>query len=137
MSAPTDVAAIAEADAFEQAKADAQATAKPAKHDSGMPVAIPDIPAVDSGDDEPPSIPSVEERSMWSPGQVEESPKLAEARAAMMQTLMSSGQATRSEARAVGRVGDPGEAVVTRVARAASGRRCQRSIGESGRPHER
>ena len=63
-----------------------------------MPVAIPDAPAVDRNDDEdagddPPSMPSVEERSMWSPGQIEESPKLAEARAAMMQTLMSSGQA--------------------------------------------
>jgi hypothetical protein len=78
---------MAEAEALAQA----QARAKNMKHDSGFPVAIPDIPAVDGGDeeDEPPSIPSVEERSMWSPGQVEESPKLAEARVAMMQTLIA------------------------------------------------
>jgi hypothetical protein len=54
----------------------------------GMAVAIPDIPAIDGGDDEPPSIPSIEERSVWAPNQLDESPKLAEARAAMMQTLM-------------------------------------------------
>jgi hypothetical protein len=97
VNAPSDAAAIAEAEAFSQT----QAKAKELKHDSGFPVpggAIPDNAAVDGGDhddDEPPSmpsIPSVEERSMWSPGQVEESPKLAEARAAMMQTLMSNEQ---------------------------------------------
>jgi hypothetical protein len=50
-------------------------------------VAIPDIPAVDGGDDDhdPPSIPSVE----WSSKEMDESPKLAQARAAMMQTLIS------------------------------------------------
>ena len=90
VSAPSNAVAMAEAEAL----ASAQAKAK-SKHDSGMPIAIPDIPAVDSGDDagdEPPSIPSIEERSMWSPNAPEESPKLAEARAAMMQTLMASGQ---------------------------------------------
>jgi hypothetical protein len=68
--------------------------AKPAerdKRDSGLPVAIPDFPVVD-GDhaDDPPSIPSVEERSMWAGGgntAQSESPKLAEARAAMMAML--------------------------------------------------
>ena len=71
------------------------------KHDSGFPVAIPDIPAVDGGDDddEPPSIPSVEERSLWSSKEVEESPKLAEARAAMMQTLISSEKATAGDSK--------------------------------------
>jgi hypothetical protein len=79
VAAPSDVAAIAEADAIAAQK----------RQDSGFPVAIPEIPAVDGGDDEPPSIPSVEERAIW-PNQVEESPKLAEAREAMMATLMQS-----------------------------------------------
>ena len=59
----------------------------PSKRDSGFAVAIPDIPAVDGGDedDEPASIPSVE----WSSKEMDESPKLAQARAAMMQTLIS------------------------------------------------
>jgi hypothetical protein len=90
VSAPSNAVAMAEAEAL----ASAQAKAKE-RHDSGLPIAIPDIPAIDGGDDagdEPPSIPSIEERSMWSPNQPEESPKLAEARAAMMQTLMASGQ---------------------------------------------
>jgi hypothetical protein len=67
-----------------------------AKHDSGFPVAIPDIPAIDSAApgamsaeetaaEEPPSIPSVAERSLWAGN--EESPRLAEARAAMMAML--------------------------------------------------
>jgi hypothetical protein len=90
VSAPSDAAAMAEAEAFAQAQG---RPTKEVKHDSGFPVAIPDVPAVDAADaeDEPPSIQSSAERSMWSgtPGQVEESPKLAEARAAMMQTLMS------------------------------------------------
>jgi hypothetical protein len=70
------------------------------RRDSGLPVAIPDIPAIDADApesspgvaapvipavDEPPSIPSVQERSMWQGN--EESPKLAEARAAMMKML--------------------------------------------------
>ena len=82
VNAPSDAVAMAEAEALAQT----QGRAKDLKHDSGFPVAIPDIPAVDGGDEEeePPSIPSVEERSMWSPNQVEESPKLAQARAAMM-----------------------------------------------------
>ena len=63
------------------------APAPPAKRDSGFAVAIPDIPAVDGGDadGEPSSIPSVE----WSSKEMDESPKLAQARAAMMQTLIS------------------------------------------------
>lgn len=87
LSVPGDIAAIAAADAL----AHASETAALKKSDSGFPVAIPDIPAIDGGDDddEPPSIPSVEERSLWSSKEVEESPKLAEARAAMMQTLIS------------------------------------------------
>jgi len=98
VSVPGDVAAIAAADAFAEAKA--QAAAALPKHDSGFPVAIPDIPAVDGGDDdEPPSIPSVEERSLWSSKEVEESPKLAEARAAMMQTLISSEKATSGDSK--------------------------------------
>jgi hypothetical protein len=67
-----------------------------AKHDSGFPVAIPDIPAIDSAapaamspeeaaGEDPPSIPSVAERSLWAGN--EESPRLAEARAAMMAML--------------------------------------------------
>jgi hypothetical protein len=83
VAVPGDMAALAAADAFAEAKALA---AQP-KHDSGFPVAIPDIPAIDGGDDddEPPSIPSVE----WSSKEADESPKLAQARAAMMQTLIS------------------------------------------------
>jgi hypothetical protein len=90
VSVPGDMAALAAADAFAQAKA--EATAALPKRDSGFPVAIPDIPAVDGGDadDEPPSIPSVE----WSSKEVDESPKLAQARAAMMQTLISSEKST-------------------------------------------
>lgn len=89
VSVPGAAAAIAEADAL----------ANPPKVDShlegGMAVAIPDIPAIDGGDDadEPPSIPSMGERSVWSPSQIEESPKLAEAREAMMQTLMATAPA--------------------------------------------
>jgi hypothetical protein len=76
VSAPKDAAAFAEADAL----------ANPLT--GGMAVAIPDIPAIDGGDDEPPSMPSIDERSVWAPNQADESPKLAEAREAMMQTLM-------------------------------------------------
>jgi hypothetical protein len=89
LAVPGDIAAIAAADAF----AEAPAAAAAPKHDSGFPVAIPDIPAIDGGDheadNEPPSMPSVEERSLWSSKEVEESPKLAQARAAMMQTLIA------------------------------------------------
>ncbi|MDB4934790.1 MAG: hypothetical protein JWP87_1762 [Labilithrix sp.] len=101
ISVPGDAAALAAAEAI-AAQSEAPPVTKP-NNDSGFPVAIPDIPAVDGGDDGddvPPSIPSVrtgEERSMWSPGQVEESPKLAEARAAMMQTLMSNEKAIAHE----------------------------------------
>ena len=86
MSAPSDAAAMAEADAL----------ANPLE--GGMVVAIPDIPAIDRGVEgstpnleSPPSPPSPPERSVWAATSVEEneSPKLAEAREAMMQTLMS------------------------------------------------
>jgi hypothetical protein len=90
VSAPLDAAAMAEADALAAVQARVAEEAK--RHDSGLPVAIPDIPAVDGGDaadNEPPSIPSIEERSLWAAHQVEESPKLAEAREAMMQSLKS------------------------------------------------
>jgi hypothetical protein len=87
------------------------ATAKPAKPDdgaaagasgegierqeSGLPVAIPDFPVVEGPSDVEVSVetasipvPSVEEPSMWSGGvSSSESPKLAEARAAMMAML--------------------------------------------------
>jgi hypothetical protein len=54
--------------------------------DSGLPVAIPDIPAIDSADDdEPPSTPSAGENALWGP--TGESPKLVEARAKMMEML--------------------------------------------------
>ncbi|MBX3186331.1 MAG: hypothetical protein KF819_04915 [Labilithrix sp.] len=70
VSAPVDAAALAEADAL---------AAQARRHDSGIPVAIPDVPAIDGGEDAPPST---DER--------EESPRLAEAREAMMATLMQS-----------------------------------------------
>jgi hypothetical protein len=91
INAPSDAAALAAAEAVAVQSEKKSSGAAQLKNDSGFPVAIPDIPAVDGGDDEdaPPSIPSVQDRSMWSPGHVDESPKLAEARAAMMQTLMS------------------------------------------------
>ncbi len=92
VAVPGDVAAQAAADAFAAAKAEAGVA--PPSRDSGLPVAIPDIPAIDGGssdDDEPPSIPSVE----WSAKEHdEESPKLAKARAAMMETLISSERST-------------------------------------------
>ncbi len=89
VSAPQDIAALAEAEALSLAQKKAERE-KASGLDSGMDVAIPDIPAVDGGDEEPPSIPSVEERGVFA-SNVEESPKLAEARAAMMATLMQSG----------------------------------------------
>jgi hypothetical protein len=67
-------------------------------------VAIPEIPAVDGAEEEPPSIPSIpslEERSVWAVGTAEESPKLAEARAAMMATLQSDPEPVAVDARAV------------------------------------
>ncbi|MBS2013808.1 MAG: hypothetical protein JST00_13035 [Deltaproteobacteria bacterium] len=88
VAAPQDAAALAEAEALRlaQKKADREKT------DDGLDVAIPDIPAMDGNDDEPPSIPSVEERALWGGGATaDESPKLAEARAAMMATLMQTG----------------------------------------------
>jgi hypothetical protein len=111
VSAPTDVEAMAEAEASVRAQTDGATANRVEKSDSGFPVSIPDVPAMDGSDaeaeakearaaaaatpatTEEPSIPSIsiEERSLWSPGHPEESPKLAEARAAMMQTLMSSG----------------------------------------------
>jgi hypothetical protein len=86
--------------------AKAAAEAKPAerdRRDSGLPVAIPDFPVVDAAEqasEEPPSIPSVEERSMWAPGgaTTSESPKLAEARAAMMAMLDKDAAAKPREA---------------------------------------
>ncbi len=80
MSAPSDAAAMAEADAL----------ANPLE--GGMAVAIPDIPAIDSGvEASSPNLEPTHDRSVWAANQGEEteSPKLAEAREAMMQTLMS------------------------------------------------
>lgn len=91
VNAPHDAAALAEAEALQIA----QKKAERERTDSGLDVAIPDIPAMDGNDDEP-SIPSVEERGIWAGGtNAEESPKLAEARAAMMATLMSSDNAAQ------------------------------------------
>jgi hypothetical protein len=56
--------------------------------DSGLPIAIPDIPAIDAADDdaEPPSAPKLQATAnSWAPGS--ESPKLAEARAKMLEML--------------------------------------------------
>ena len=84
VSAPHDAAALAEADAL----------ANPLALDGGMAVVLPEEPAVD-GNAAPESTPHVgeiaasKERSIWAPANnEEESPKLAEAREAMMQTLM-------------------------------------------------
>ena len=59
------------------------------KQDSGFPIAIPEIPAVDAADDDPPSTPSLtsaQEQGIWG-GATAESPKLVEARAKMMEML--------------------------------------------------
>jgi hypothetical protein len=97
VSAPVDAAAMAESEALADVQARA-AKENPAP-DSGLAVAIPEIPAVDAGTPEPaaetgdptPTPAATEEQSLWATGPVEESPKLAEAREAVMQTLMSSG----------------------------------------------
>jgi hypothetical protein len=81
LNAPSDAVAVAEAEALAQT----QAKTPLERHDSGFPVAIPDMPAVDVGEDEHEPPPST------SNGDDEESPKLAEARAAIMQTLKSTG----------------------------------------------
>jgi hypothetical protein len=66
------------------------ATPQPSlKPDSGFPIAIPDVPAVDAADDDPPSTPSMtsmQEQAIWG-GAAAESPKLVEARAKMMEML--------------------------------------------------
>ncbi|HSO33515.1 MAG TPA: hypothetical protein VLT33_13370, partial [Labilithrix sp.] len=84
---PGDAAALAVADAL----------ANPLE--GGLVVAIPDIPAVDGGDevDAPPPTPlaSAPAQGVWAATPPEEeSPKLAEAREAMMQTLMQAGPAS-------------------------------------------
>ncbi|MFO0740336.1 MAG: hypothetical protein U0270_30855 [Labilithrix sp.] len=59
------------------------------KPDSGFPIAIPDVPAVDAADDDPPSTPSMssmQEQALWG-GQAGESDKLVEARQKMMEML--------------------------------------------------
>jgi hypothetical protein len=60
------------------------------KQDSGFPIAIPDVPAVDAGDDDPPSTPSMtsQEQALWG-GPTGESEKLVEARAKMIEMLGS------------------------------------------------
>lgn len=59
--------------------------------DSGLPIAIPDIPAIDSADDvdDAPATPSAQEQALWGPAG--ESPKLVEARAKMMEMLGTPG----------------------------------------------
>ncbi|MBX3217597.1 MAG: hypothetical protein KF850_36535 [Labilithrix sp.] len=56
--------------------------------DSGLPVAIPDIPAIDAADDDAPATPSAQDPGVWSGS---ESPKLVEARAKMMEMLGTPG----------------------------------------------
>ncbi|MBX3204835.1 MAG: hypothetical protein KF764_07190 [Labilithrix sp.] len=56
--------------------------------DSGLPVAIPDIPAIDAADDDAPPTPAAQEAGVWSGS---ESPKLVEARAKMMEMLGTPG----------------------------------------------
>ncbi|HSO32820.1 MAG TPA: hypothetical protein VLT33_09890, partial [Labilithrix sp.] len=81
VNAPGDAAARAVADAL----------ANPLE--GGLVVAIPDIPAIDGGDeaDAPPPIASAPAQGVWAATPEDESPKLAEAREAMMQTLMQAG----------------------------------------------
>ncbi len=73
----------------EAVPAPTQIPAADAGADSGFPVAIPDMPAVDSADaDEPPVTPNLSERAVWGQSVAPaESPKLAEARAKMMEML--------------------------------------------------
>lgn len=81
----------------------AVSSAKPGdqmKQDSGFPIAIPEIPAVDAADDDPPSSPSLttnQEQQLWG-GASAESPKLVEARAKMMEMLGSEQAPSSSEA---------------------------------------
>jgi hypothetical protein len=70
--------------------------ALPVPPDSGFPIAIPELPAIDGGDDGDEDEPtSVGERSSWTG--TEESPKLAEARAAIMHTLRTTPSLVVSE----------------------------------------
>ena len=60
------------------------------KQDSGFPIAIPENPAVDAADDDPPSTPSMnsmQEQALWGGATAAESPNLVEARAKMMEML--------------------------------------------------
>lgn len=70
------------------------------KQDSGFPIAIPEIPAVDAADDDPPSSPSLTsaqvEQGIWGGTAVAESPKLVEARAKMIE-MLGNEQAPTSE----------------------------------------
>lgn len=86
LSAPSDAVAMAEADGLAQA----QATARVVQDDSGFEIAIPSSPAIDGGDSDDAPDGADQDHD-------EESPKLAEARAAMMQTLMSSGMDATAE----------------------------------------
>ena len=79
----------ASARAVHEARTEAPPTggAEESGPDSGLPVAIPDIPAIDSADDvdEGPATPAAGEPGLW--GSSGESPKLVEARAKMMEML--------------------------------------------------
>ena len=83
-----------------EARTEAPLAGEHAVRDSGLPVAIPDIPAVDAGDagdeDEPPSTPSAGEPG-WASS--DESPKLVEARAKMMEMLGAPSEGTPASAR--------------------------------------
>ena len=60
-----------------------------AARDSGLPVAIPDIPAIDAADEDAEPPPPKAQPNSWAPAS--ESPKLAEARAKMLEMLGTPG----------------------------------------------
>ncbi|MDB4945763.1 MAG: hypothetical protein JWP97_5297 [Labilithrix sp.] len=82
VNAPQDAAALAEAEAL--------ASTGRLKLEGGMSVELPDSPAVDHAEEAAAGAAAApqQERSIWAPNTDDESPKLAEAREAMMQTLM-------------------------------------------------
>lgn len=63
------------------------AVAERDRRDSGLPVAIPDIPAIDAGDADAAPPPVAAKSPSWAP---DESPRLAEARAKMLEMLGAS-----------------------------------------------
>lgn len=83
---PTATATPGDSDGTEAEAAPPEQRLKP---DSGFPIAIPEIPAVDAADDDPPSTPSMssmQEQAIWG-GQAGESENLAAARQKMIEML--------------------------------------------------